>query len=215
VGVPRSTVYFKARRSEHVLARAYCRNLKLKVGAPFGRIRLEAEQRFQPRAVGLERAACPEFVASVWSSRYGGLRSRVRRLAREVQTVQIAELVRTGELSYSQGERVGMFLDLERLGLARTYYSRAAYSDRHRLASKLGLSSNEAGQPALEVELSELVTPYVRAVEESATRRPSARPEKAAAGDATGTPDTPLGTHCPVAEPLFDVVALGQVVASA
>jgi hypothetical protein len=207
-------VYFKARGTEHVLARAYCRNLKRKAGEPFGRIRLEAEQRFEPRAFGLERAAYPEFVACVWSSRYDGLASRVLRLAREVQTVQIAELVRTGHLSYSQGERVGMFLDLERLGLARTYYSKAAYSDRRRLASKLGLSSNESGQHTLEVELSELVRPYVRAVEESATRRPG-RPDQAAGGDAADAHDARPGTHRPVAEPLFDASALGQVVPSA
>jgi hypothetical protein len=215
VGVPRSTVYFKARATEHVLARAYCRNLKLKAGAPFGRIRLEAEQRFEPRSAGLERAARPEFVASVWQSRYAGLSSRVLRLARELQTVQIAELVRAGDLSYSQGERLGMFLDLERLGLARAYYSNAAYSDRRRLASKLGFSSNESGQDALEVELSELVAPYERAVEEGATGRPGARPDQAAAGDAADPLDSSLGMHRPVPEPLFDVVALSQVVAGA
>jgi hypothetical protein len=53
VGTPRSTVYFIGRGSEKVLARAYCRNLKLKKGEPFGLIRLEAEQRFRSeRAVG-------------------------------------------------------------------------------------------------------------------------------------------------------------------
>jgi hypothetical protein len=214
VGVPRSTVYFKARGTEHVLARAYCRNLKLKVGEPFGRIRLEAEQRFEPRSVGLERAACAEFIGSVWSSRYGGLSSRVLRLAREVQTVRIAELVRREELSYSQGERVGMFLDLERLGLARTYYSSSAYSDRRRLASKLGLSSNESGQHALEIELAELMTPYAQAIEETATRRPSARPEQAAAGDAPHPLDALLADSR-VAAPLFDASTLDQAVASA
>lgn len=34
VGVPRSTVYFSARTSDSVYARAYCRNLKLRVGEP-------------------------------------------------------------------------------------------------------------------------------------------------------------------------------------
>lgn len=33
-GSPRSTVYFRARATEHVHARAYCRNLKTKSGAP-------------------------------------------------------------------------------------------------------------------------------------------------------------------------------------
>src|SRR6266581_6599742 len=41
-GNPRSTVYFRARATEHVHARAYCRNLKTKNGEAFGRIRLEA-----------------------------------------------------------------------------------------------------------------------------------------------------------------------------
>lgn len=35
--------------------------------------------------------------------------------------MEIAERVRRGELTYSQGERIGMFLELERLGLATTY----------------------------------------------------------------------------------------------
>ena len=35
-GVPRSTVYFRARGAERVNARAYCRNLKNKSGPPFG-----------------------------------------------------------------------------------------------------------------------------------------------------------------------------------
>src|ERR1700690_958361 len=40
-GQPRSTVYFRPRASDDVLARAYCRNLKTRKGEPFGRIRLE------------------------------------------------------------------------------------------------------------------------------------------------------------------------------
>jgi hypothetical protein len=47
-GVPRSTVYFRARGTEKVYARAYCRNLKTKTGEPYGRIRLEVEERFEP-----------------------------------------------------------------------------------------------------------------------------------------------------------------------
>jgi hypothetical protein len=215
VGVPRSTVYFKARGTEHVLARAYCRNLKLKAGEPFGKIRLEAEQRFEPRVAGLERAAEPEFIASIWQSRYAGLSSRTRRLARELQTVEIAELVCAGELTYSQGERLGMFLDLERLGLGRTYYSNAAFSDRRRLASKLGFSANDSGQAALEIELSDLVAPYERAVEAGTVGRPSEPPAQDAAGDAVDTRGPLLGLHRPVSEPLFDPGALGQVVAGA
>ena len=55
VGVPRSTVYFSARASEDIKARAYCRNLKTRKGQPFGLIRLEAEQRYEPREMALDR----------------------------------------------------------------------------------------------------------------------------------------------------------------
>ena len=180
---PRSTVYFKARVSEHVLARAYCRNLKRKDGEPFGLIRLEAEQRFEPRVVMADQATCAEFAAMIWKARYGNLTSRVTRLAREVQTAKVAERVKRGELTYSQGERLAMFLDLERLGLGRAYYPKAAYADRRRLAAKLGYGLNESGTEALEVELSELLNPYFAAVEEgcAAQRRTPGRQAAAAA----------------------------------
>jgi hypothetical protein len=83
LGTPRSTVYFMARGAEKVLARAYCRNLKTKQGEPFGLIRLEAEQRFDPREAPLERFQDREFIASIWMKRYGNPAGRVRRLARE------------------------------------------------------------------------------------------------------------------------------------
>jgi hypothetical protein len=162
VGQPRSTVYFKARGRETVLARAYCRNLKTKEGSPFGRIRLEAEQRFEPRAVLLETASSAEFAPAIWKARYGNLASRVTRLGREVQAVEIAERVARGELTYSQGERLAMFLDLERLGLARTYYPKTAYADRRRLAARLGVSANDAGTDPLDIDLRTLLEPYMR-----------------------------------------------------
>ena len=184
VGCPRSTVYFKARASEHVLARAYCRNLKTKQGAPFCRIRLEAEQRFDPRTVTLDQAAETQFPASVWKARYGNLTSRVTRLAREIQTVGIAERVEHGELSYSQGERLAAFLDLERLGLAKSYYPKSAYADRRRLAAKTGYSPNEMGCEALDVDLAALLSAYVGAVDSGSElpRRPLGRQAVDAAG---------------------------------
>lgn len=83
VGVPRSTVYFSARASDDVKARAYCRNLKLKVGEPFGLIRLEAEQRFEPRDCPLELVLDPSYPSVIWKSRFGGLAGTVTRLGRE------------------------------------------------------------------------------------------------------------------------------------
>jgi hypothetical protein len=165
VGVPRSTVYFKARTTEKVYARAYCRNLKTKTGEAFELIRLEAEAGFDPRACPIDQAAEPAFAAEIWKSRYGNLASRVTRLAREVQTVEIAARVKLGELTYAQGERLPMYLDLERLGLARTYYPKTVYAARRREAARLGYSSNELGASPLEVELADLLEPYVGAVD--------------------------------------------------
>jgi hypothetical protein len=164
-GVPRSTVYFRSRGTEKVYARAYCRNLKTKSGEAYGRIRLEADQRFEPKACPFELAGDPAFAATVWKGRYGNLAARVIRLAREVQTVEIAERVKRGKLKYAEGERLAAFLDLERLGLARNYYPKSVYSARRREAAKLGYSANDPATQALDADLSELLAPYLRTVE--------------------------------------------------
>jgi hypothetical protein len=167
VGTPRSTVYFLARGAEKVLARAYCRNLKMKEGEPFGLIRLEAEQRFDPKAVLLEQVQEPAFAAMIWKQRYGALAGKVIRLAREVQVVGIHERVSRGELTYQQGERLSMFLDLERLGLAASYYPPNVYRQRRREAVKLGYAANDGGSP-LEVEVGDLLAAYVEKVDSGA-----------------------------------------------
>jgi hypothetical protein len=174
-GVPRSTVYFRARTTERVYARAYCRNLKTKTGEPYGRIRLEVEERFDPQQCPLDVAEDPSFAAELWKRRYGVLSARITRIAREVQTVEIAERVKRGELSYSQGERIGMFLELERLGLATAYYPKSVYAARRREASKLGYAANESGTESLDVELGDLLAPHVEAVGDS---HPAHRPER-------------------------------------
>jgi hypothetical protein len=167
VGTPRSTVYMIARGTEKVLARSYCRNLKLKRGQPFGLIRLEAGQRFGPKELPVERVYGPEFIASIWTARYGQLSGSIRRLAREVQALEIHELVTSGKLTYQQGERIAMFLDMERLGLAEGYYPKSVYGARRREAAKLGFAANDGDVPGLLVELEELLRPYRKAVEES------------------------------------------------
>jgi hypothetical protein len=100
----------------------------------------------------------PEFPAEVWRGRYAAVSSTITRLAREVQTVEIADRVQTGELTYAQGERVSMFLDLERLGLAQRYYPKSVYTARKREARKLGYVACENGAEPLIVKLAELRT---------------------------------------------------------
>ena len=165
-GSPRSTVYFRARVSEHVHARAYCRNLKTKSGEPFGRIRLEAEQRFDPKECPLEYAEQPAFIATIWKGRYANLASRVTRLAREVQAMELAERMQRGELRHGEAERLHLFLDLERLGLAHQSYRKSVYALRRREAAKLGYSANEIRSDGLDIELADLLAEYVRAVDE-------------------------------------------------
>ena len=167
VGTPRSTVYFIARGSEKVLARAYCRNLKLKEGEPFALIRLEAEQRFSPKELSVEAAHNGTFFAEVWKARYGAIDGVVRRLAREVQAVKIHEQVSKGELTYAQGERLAMFLDLERLGLAQSYYPASVYRQRRREAVKLGYAANDGAGEGLDVDLGELLRAYRTAVDDA------------------------------------------------
>jgi hypothetical protein len=108
-GSPRSTVYFRARVSEHVHARAYSRNLKTKSGEPYGRIRLEAEQRLDPKECPLEYAEQPAFIATIWKGRYANLASRVTRLAREVQAMELAERMQRGELRHGEAECLHLF----------------------------------------------------------------------------------------------------------
>lgn len=163
-GTPRSTVYFRAAGSENVVGRAYCRNLKVGRGAPFGLIRLEAQQRWDPKAKSLVTVASPPFLAHLWRSRFGGLASRVIRVPADVQASELGLRMKQGELRYGEAERLNLFLSLERLGLAVECYPASIYTSRRRQAAKLGYGAND-GKPALEVELGDLLQAYKDAVD--------------------------------------------------
>jgi hypothetical protein len=163
VGTPRSTVYFIARVKEDAKARAYCRNLKTREGEPFGRIRLEAQARYDPLDVMLDDLDDGSFCAGVWHSRYGRLEGTVTRLGREMQATEVAGRVGRGEMTYAQGERMSMFLDLERLGLAASYYPPSVYTSRKREARSQGLAVDEGGRP-LSVDIGKLLEPYRAAI---------------------------------------------------
>lgn len=162
-GTPRSTVYFRAARSENVVGRAYCRNLKLRRGEPFGLIRLEAQQRWGPKDQSLTAVASPAFLGHLWRSRFGELASRVVRLPVEVQALELGRRMAGGELRHGEAERLHLFLSLERLGIAAECYPRPIYAARRREATRLGYGPNEASG-ALEVELGDLLRPYREAV---------------------------------------------------
>jgi hypothetical protein len=79
--------------------------------------------------------------------------------------MELAERMRHGELSHGQAERLHLFLDLERLGLARQCYRDSVYASRRRESAKLGYRASESGQDPLDVDLADLLAAYVRAVE--------------------------------------------------
>jgi hypothetical protein len=163
-GSPRSTVYFRAARSESVVARAYCRNLKLRRGEPFGLIRLEAQQRWGPKETSLAAVVSPPFIAHLWRSRFAGLASTVRRVGDDVQAAELGERMKRGELRYGQAERLHLFLCQERQGIAAECYPASVYASRRREAAKLGYGVSD-GKPPLEIELGDLLRPYEEAVD--------------------------------------------------
>ena len=75
-------------------------------------------------------------------------------------------------LSYAQGERVSMFLDLERLGLGRRFYPKTVLAARRREATRIGLASNEDGRPEEEYDLAGMLRPYRAAWFNSETPEP-------------------------------------------
>jgi hypothetical protein len=161
-GQPRSTVYFRPRASDDVLARAYCRNLKTRTGLPFGKIRLEAVQRFKPKEWWADFCSKGNVAAAmIWEGRYGKdqVDGRVTRLSREEQVLSLTQRVRLGEMTAAQFERMSGFLDAERLGVAREIYSDRLYSERRREARELGLSVNDVGQEPVDLDLGELLRP--------------------------------------------------------
>lgn len=159
-GQPRSTVYFRPRVSNDIVARAYCRNLKTRAGQPFGKIRLEAVQRFKPKEWWADYCFKGNVAAAmIWEARYGKeqVDGRVTRLSREEQVLTLTQRVRLGEMTAAQFERMSGFLDAERLGVAREIYSDRLYSERRREARELGLSVNDVGQDPVDLDLGDLL----------------------------------------------------------
>jgi hypothetical protein len=145
-----------------VLARSYDRNLKTKTGEPFGLIRLEAEHKFKPLEVSTSVLDNPDFARSMWEGRFGvsNVSGRVQRIAREAQVMTLLEMVRAGEIGRGAAERLSMFLDLERLGLASEFYGPRVYSERKREARKYGLSANDSGTDPVDLEVGDLLRPF-------------------------------------------------------
>ena len=156
---PYTTVSVK--KGQHTVGRAYCRNSKLKNGAPrWGKIRFEREQRFgwQHRRRVSELARV-EAAAMFWSNVFGAgsASGQVTRIPREVQTLKLIERVQLGEITTAQYEQLTGFLDAERLGITDRVYNAETARRRRRLAKSLGVAVADAEVESLDVALDELL----------------------------------------------------------
>jgi hypothetical protein len=154
---PHTTVSIKSGRN--TVARAYCRNSKLKNGQPkFGKIRFEREQKFSwanslPACVLEHESAAVMFWGAVFA--LGRASGRVTRISREVQTMKLIERVVLGDISVTQYEQLSAFLDAERLGLTDRAYSKETARRRRMLAKQLDVSPADAEPLELDESLDE------------------------------------------------------------
>jgi hypothetical protein len=168
-GNPVTTVAQK-RKSGKTVARCYCRNssptAKLETGPMYGLLRFEVEKHFPAagdRRIMPEQLESPAFARMLWEERFGtpnpsGGGTKLSRIAREVQTVKLADRVQLGEMGYAQFERMTAFLDAERLGIADRIYSTETLSRRRREARSLGLVANDALYEPQELDLDDLLS---------------------------------------------------------
>jgi hypothetical protein len=156
---PYTTVAVK--HKTRTVARAYCRNTKLKNGGPrWGKIRFEREQRFEWKQLRpVEELARSEAAATYWSSVFGAgaASGEVRRITREVQAVKLVERVQLGDITTAQYEQLMGFLDAERLALTDRIYSAETARRRRKLAASLGLAPADADIDELDVSLDALL----------------------------------------------------------
>ena len=138
---PYTTVAVKSGRK--TVARAYCRNSKLRNGGQrWGKLRFEREHRFDWATARPVGELASESAAEVyWGSAFGRGRAsgRVMRMPREVEAMKLIDRVALGEITTIQYEQLSAFLTAERLGLVEKAYSRE--TARRRRTSSAVVSS--------------------------------------------------------------------------
>jgi hypothetical protein len=156
---PHTTVAIK--KGTRIVARAYCRNTKLRNSGPrWGKLRFEREQRFewkdQRPVAELEHNVVAE---TIWSSAFGSERAvgRVTRIEREVQTLKLVDRVQLGDMTVREFEQLTGYLDAERMGVADRVYNPETARRRRSLARRLGVSASDAELEPLDVSLDELL----------------------------------------------------------
>jgi hypothetical protein len=156
---PYTTVAIK--KATKTIARAYCRNTKLRNGGPrWGKIRLEREQRFEwLHRRPLEELERVEAAEMFWGSAFGrgAASGTVTRIPREAQTLTLIERVQLSEITTAQYEQLTGFLDAERLGVTDRVYRPETARRRRALAASLGIGVADAGVEQLDVALDDLL----------------------------------------------------------
>lgn len=160
---PYTTVNVK--RDTTTIACVYCRNTKLRNGGErYGKLRLEARQRFRTWQVArpVDELAIPAAAALYWGAVFGvgQVAGTVKRLGREVQTVKLIERVVLGEISTTQYEQLTAYLDAERLGLVDSAYSRDTARRRRLLCKQLGVTAADVldEYPEFDADLDEILS---------------------------------------------------------
>jgi hypothetical protein len=156
---PYTTVAVK--QKTHTVARAYCRNTKLRNGRPrWGKIRFEREQRFTWKdRRPLDELELPEAAETFWGTVFGHGKAQgsVTRIPREVQTVKLIERVQLGDITTAQYEQLTGFLDAERLGVTDRLYRPETARRRRALAASLGIAAADAECEPLDIGLDDLL----------------------------------------------------------
>lgn len=150
----------RTRKLGKLVARSYCRgSLHPELCEPYEVIRLERERHFTGRDRPNLEALTPGYLESIWLEVYGGVGNgeRLATVPMEELTMTLLERVKAGEMGVAQAERVRFFLELDRLGVARSYYSDSQYRARKAEARELGITTEDALVTALDVELGELL----------------------------------------------------------
>jgi hypothetical protein len=115
-------------------------------------MRLEARSFWKGKdCPTLEEATTAEFMREQWDKRFTGV-SGGRAVAGGA-AMTVTELLREGEISTADAERLLAFLELERLGVAEEVYVPRLLSERRKLARQYGVAAHRPGGEGESVSL--------------------------------------------------------------
>ena len=158
-----TTVYIRpdGARKPALTGVAYCRgSLHRNLAKPYEWIRLEAKKYYRPfgEAPSIDQVDA-DFCGKQWEAIFMKAQSpsSLQSVPGEALTMTILERVKAGELGSAAGERLRMYLELERLGVADEYYTAAQLRERRKEARKYGLTLDDAVVQSIDFALGEIL----------------------------------------------------------